>query len=143
MYCTNDKFPVQQKKMTTPKKFISSFSRRPPSRGVENSNGPIFLRSRFLGDSKSAEASNGVTYGDNLFKCKAEFEGALATCDLVAMAEKGDIGMRAAAARSKPSWLFSTRMRLSELDTLGEGVGEAEYAFLAENVRSEVEVCEK
>lgn len=49
---------------------------------------------------------------------------------------------RSGAARSKSLWPFSTWMRLSELDTLGRGVGEAEYAFLAEKVRSEVEACE-
>lgn len=59
------------------------------------------------------------------------------------MAEKGGNGEGSGATRLKSLWPFSTRMRLSELDALGRRMGEAEYAFWAESVRSRVEVCAK
>ena len=67
----------------------------------------------------------------------------MAISDLVMMAEKGVKRERLGVARSKSLWPFSTRMRLSEGDSLRRMLGEAEHALFAENVRPGLEACER
>ena len=96
-------------------------------------------------DSRVGKARNGVRFpveGTDLFEFEAAFKGDLATSNSVAMTEKGVKRGRPEAERSKFFSSFSNLMRLSELDTLEQMLGEAEYALSAGNMRSGVEACE-
>ena len=111
----------------------------------ETSNGPI--RSWLVVDMRTVEARVDVTLqliGDNLFIFKAAFKGDFVDSHMAVMVEEAVKQKSSGVARSRslwPFWPFSTRMRLSELDALERWVGEVEYAFLAENVRSGLKTC--